>query len=217
LQNLARYFRLKAIDALLSQGVDRAIEARLLAVDLLPRLLADPEAPDDWKLETYRIGVSLGAAKHPLPGASADGGAANAAASEPKKIETASEPDGAETTSARPMTTRELAEREPGGSLPEQTLSRADLAQLFELAEQAHRDGDLDAARDILHGLIVLDRQSSSAWASLGRVEKDAGLLEDARAAFAFVVGLEPDNAELATELARVDQAVQEARRDCRL
>jgi Flp pilus assembly protein TadD len=213
LQNKARYFRLRAIHNLLSKGDNRAIEARVLAVDLLPRLLADPEAPDAWKVDTYRIGESLGATKKPLSAGGADVAAADAAVvSAPGGTEMAQERDVAEKTSPRALTTRELAQREPSGSLPEQKLDNAEFAQLFELAEQVHVNGDLDDARDLLHGLIVLDRQSTSAWALLGRIERDAGLMEDARAAFAFALALEPDNAELTMELARVDQALHAVR-----
>lgn len=118
----------------------------------------------------------------------------------------------AEMTSSSPMRTRELAQREPSGSVPAQRLSSAEFAQLFELAEQAYGDGALGDARDILHGLIVLDRQFTSAWALLGRVERNAGLMEDARAAFAFALARDPDNGDLAIELARVDQALRALR-----
>jgi cytochrome c-type biogenesis protein CcmH/NrfG len=107
------------------------------------------------------------------------------------------------------MTTRELAQREPRGSLPEEKLSTDQFLQLFKLAEQALVNHNLDDARALIHGLIVLNRQSSPAWALLGRVERAAGLLEDARAAFAFACGLEPGNADLAKEVARIDQALQ--------
>jgi Flp pilus assembly protein TadD len=222
-KNKARYFRLRALNELISKGDDRALAARALAVDLLPRLLADPEAPDAWKIDTYRIGESLGAAKKP-PSADEAVVAAAGTVGAPEPLETTGEAPGetetaqgsgvAEKTSSTAMTTRELVQREPSGSLPDERLSRDQFVQLLKLAEQAHVNGDLDNARDLLHGLIVLDRQSSSAWALLGKVERAAGRMEDARAAFAFALGLEPDNTELPIELARVDQALRAARRD---
>jgi hypothetical protein len=45
IQNRAGYYRLLALKRLLDQGEDRSVEVRLLAVDLLPRLLADAKAP----------------------------------------------------------------------------------------------------------------------------------------------------------------------------
>jgi len=78
---------------------------------------------------------------------------------------------------------------------------------LLHLAEEGYANHDLDNARSLLHALIVLDRRSTSAWALLGRVERAAGLMEDARAAFSFALELEPHNADVAMELARVNQA----------
>jgi hypothetical protein len=208
-KNKARYQRLLALNELIRKGVDRTLEARALAVDLLPRLLRDPQAPDAWKIETHRIGEALGAAPQPLSADEAEIAVEPADASGPDATKTAQEPRVTEQAGSTAMTTRQLAQREPSGSVPADGLTKEQFVQFFALAEQARANGDLDAARDLLHGLITIDRRSSSAWTLLGRVERDAALIEDARAAFAFALGLEPNNKELAMELARIDQALQ--------
>ena len=123
--------------------------------------------------------------------------------------DSASAPSVAEESSSGSITTAELARRAPEGSLPDKRLSSEEFDSLFKLAEKAHADRDFASAREILHGLIVLDRGRASAWVLLGRVEWAAGRIADAHAALSFAHELEPNNKDVAMELARVTQVVE--------
>lgn len=106
--------------------------------------------------------------------------------------------------------TSDLARARPSGTTPAAGLDAAARADLFELAASGMRGGNLTAARDLLQGLVVLERENARAWAMLGRVERDLGNLADAREALAFALALAREDWDTALDLAEVQARLGE-------
>ncbi len=81
------------------------------------------------------------------------------------------------------MLTTELVRGPVTGAPDIDALASEDLADLEALARLAWQRGRHDDARDIVHGLIVLQRDNPDFWTLLGEVERDAGELDAAWAA----------------------------------
>lgn len=107
-------------------------------------------------------------------------------------------------------TTCELARAAPQGELPAARLDAQSRTQLLDLAVRGHEQGDDEAARDILHGLVVLNRQDARAWALLGRVERSLTRLDDACDALSKALSLSRKDWDTALELAEVHAALNE-------
>lgn len=101
------------------------------------------------------------------------------------------------------MRTTELADHAPSGECP-QTLDVEGRSQLLQLAARGLAQGDAEAARDVLHGLLVMDRTDVRAWAMLGEAERALAQLEDARAAYDVALSLSPRDFATAFALAEV-------------
>lgn len=106
-------------------------------------------------------------------------------------------------------TTSDLARNPPGGDL-DGGLDPQSSAQLYELAVRGHATGDDEGARDILHGLVVLNRQDARAWALLGRVEHSLKQLDGACDALTRALNLSRTDWDTALELAEVHAALEE-------
>src|ERR1043166_3485888 len=98
-------------------------------------------------------------------------------------------------------TTSDLAPQPPEGHLPAARLDPRARAQLFDLAMVGHEQGDHEAARDILHGLVVLNRQDARAWALLGRVEFSLKQLQHACEALSRALNLSRKDWDTALDL----------------
>jgi tetratricopeptide (TPR) repeat protein len=107
-------------------------------------------------------------------------------------------------------TTTELARKPPEGQLPTAPLDAQSRAQLFDLAMLGHEQGDHEGARDILHGLVVLNRADARAWALLGRVEYSLKELEGACDALSRALNLSRKDWDTALDLAEVHAALNE-------
>ena len=108
-------------------------------------------------------------------------------------------------------TTSELARTPPSGDLPSARLDAQSRAQLFDLAKHGDVGGDREAARDILHGLIVLDRRDAKAWALLGHVEHELHNLDGACDALTKALALQRKDWDTALELAEVHRELNDA------
>lgn len=107
-------------------------------------------------------------------------------------------------------TTSELARNPPAGELPKADLDAQSRAQLYDLAVRGHATGDDEAARDILHGLVVLNRQDARAWALLGRVEHALKQLDGACDALSKALAISRKDWDTALELAEVHAELDE-------
>lgn len=101
--------------------------------------------------------------------------------------------------------TSDLARTPARGEFPHHALDEGGIEQLLEIAARGERQGDYADARDLLHGLLVLDRQHAKAWALLGRVERHLGQPEEARAALSMALQLADHDFDSALELAEVN------------
>ena len=107
-------------------------------------------------------------------------------------------------------TTSQLVRSAPQGELPEGGLDVRSGEQLYSLAVLGHRQGDYEGARDILHGLLVLNRQDARAWALLGKVEHALKQLDGACDALTRALSLARKDWDTALELAEVHAQLDE-------
>ena len=101
-------------------------------------------------------------------------------------------------------TTSELVRSAPSGELPEGGLDAQTRSQLYDLAVRGHATGDDEGARDILHGLVVLNRLDARCWALLGRVERKLNALDGACDALTRALSIQRKDWDTALELAEV-------------
>ncbi len=110
------------------------------------------------------------------------------------------------------VSTKELTQGEPDGDVSAE-LTPGEARELFILAREARKTGQLNEARQILHGLVVLDRNDAQAWTLLADVEADAGNLDDARDAYTYALSLGESELEPALRLAETEAELGETRR----
>ncbi|MEO0459800.1 MAG: hypothetical protein AAF219_03070 [Myxococcota bacterium] len=99
------------------------------------------------------------------------------------------------------LTTTDLVRREPDGELPSTPLPVSERLELFTLAKRGLVSRQLNDARDVLHGLLVLERGNAGYWSLLGEVERAAGKPNDACEAFSMSLSYDGQQLDVAVQL----------------